>query len=142
MDKRKDFKFDDYRVAHVKFDMNQNYDDDSVEIIEIKPKISVSHSTQEDLGFVLLSVIVEGENVPFTIELEMLGQFTFNKDYIENNDLKRVLHINCASMIFPFIREFIADLTRRAGFPPLLLSPVNFVSLFRETEKKELEENK
>ena len=28
--------------------------------------------------------------------------------------------------LFPFLRNIIANLTRDGGFPPLLLSPINF----------------
>jgi preprotein translocase subunit SecB len=43
----------------------------------------------------------------------------------------RLARINCAAMIFPFLREAIADVTRRAGMSPLLLPPVNFLELFK-----------
>ena len=38
--------------------------------------------------------------------------------------------INCPSILFPFLRRLIADLTREGGFPPLLLDPIDFASLY------------
>src|ERR1700757_1268832 len=35
----------------------------------------------------------------------------------------------CPRLFFPFAREIIATATRNGGFPPLLLEPVDFVSL-------------
>ena len=44
--------------------------------------------------------------------------------------LEPMLNINCPALLFPFMRRIVADLTREAGFPPLLLDPVDFASLF------------
>jgi len=54
----------------------------------------------------------------------------------------RIVHINCASIIFPFIRESVADLTRRSGLTPLILDPVNFVALYESSKEKEKKFNK
>ncbi|MDP3298216.1 MAG: protein-export chaperone SecB [Thermodesulfovibrionia bacterium] len=39
--------------------------------------------------------------------------------------------------MFPYVRETIADLTRRAGFPPLHLNPINFIQLAEKQEAKQ-----
>ena len=36
------------------------------------------------------------------------------------------------SILFPYAREVISDLTNRGGFPPLLLQPVNFDALYQQ----------
>jgi preprotein translocase subunit SecB len=33
--------------------------------------------------------------------------------------------------LFPFAREVIATAVRNGGFPPLMIDPVDFVSLYR-----------
>ena len=38
----------------------------------------------------------------------------------------------CMSILFPYAREVVSDLTTRGGFPPLLLSPVNFDALYQQ----------
>ena len=40
------------------------------------------------------------------------------------------LLINCPSLLFPFLRRLVADLTREGGFPPLLLDPLDFAGLY------------
>jgi preprotein translocase subunit SecB len=40
--------------------------------------------------------------------------------------------IECPRLLFPFAREVIATAVRNGGFPPLLLDPVDFVSLYRQ----------
>jgi preprotein translocase subunit SecB len=34
--------------------------------------------------------------------------------------------------LFPFAREIVATATRNGGFPPLMLEPVDFASLYRD----------
>ncbi|NSW86690.1 MAG: protein-export chaperone SecB [Syntrophobacteraceae bacterium] len=39
---------------------------------------------------------------------------------------KQYAAVNCPAIIFPYLRETLADLTRRAAFPPLHLPITNF----------------
>jgi preprotein translocase subunit SecB len=40
--------------------------------------------------------------------------------------------IECPRLLFPFAREIIATAVRNGGYPPLLLDPVDFASLYRQ----------
>jgi preprotein translocase subunit SecB len=40
--------------------------------------------------------------------------------------------IECPRLLFPFAREITATAVRNGGFPPLLIDPVDFVSLYRQ----------
>ena len=40
--------------------------------------------------------------------------------------------IECPRLLFPFARQIISDASRNGGFPPLLIDPVDFVSLYRQ----------
>ena len=44
--------------------------------------------------------------------------------------LEPFLLVNCPSMLFPFLRRLVADLTREGGFPPLFLDPIDFGALY------------
>ena len=43
--------------------------------------------------------------------------------------LEPFLLISGPTMIFPFLRRLVADVTREGGFPPLLLDPIDFGGL-------------
>jgi len=73
--------------------------------------------------------------MPFAIFIEGKGIFKFKKTPSEAV-LKKVSKINCPAIIFPYVRETIADITRRAGFPPLHLNPVNFVAFAKQSASK------
>ena len=53
-----------------------------------------------------------------------------------------ILLIEIPRLLFPFVRNIIADLTRESGFPPLMINPIDFVGLYHkrlEELKKEKE---
>jgi preprotein translocase subunit SecB len=43
-----------------------------------------------------------------------------------------VLGIVCPNVLFPYARETVSDLITRAGFPPVLLAPVNFEAIYQQ----------
>jgi preprotein translocase subunit SecB len=51
---------------------------------------------------------------------------------VPQESVQAVLLIECPRLLFPFAREIIANAVRNGGFPPLLLDPVDFVSLYRQ----------
>ncbi len=66
----------------------------------------------------------------FRFELEFAGMFRIRN--VPKESLNPVVLIECPRLLFPFAREIIATAVRNGGFPPLLLDPVDFVSLYRQ----------
>jgi len=62
--------------------------------------------------------------------LETIYSGVFRIAGVPENMLQPMLLINCPSILFPFLRRLIADLTREGGYPPLLLDPIDFAGLF------------
>ena len=55
----------------------------------------------------------------------------------EEEEKKYLLGSQCMSILFPYAREVISDLSVRGGFPPLILSPVNFDALYQQHMQKQ-----
>lgn len=49
---------------------------------------------------------------------------------LPREQMERALLLEAPRLAFPFLRRFVADLTRESGFPPLLLDPVDFTAVF------------
>jgi preprotein translocase subunit SecB len=64
----------------------------------------------------------------FIAELVYCGIFTLNVDAAS---VEPVLLVECPRLLFPFARNILADVTRDGGFPPVLLSPIDFVALWQ-----------
>jgi preprotein translocase subunit SecB len=67
--------------------------------------------------------------VVFIADLSYSGIFTLNG--IPENQQEPVLLVECPRLLFPFARNILADITRDGGFPPVLLGPIDFVSLWQ-----------
>ena len=70
-----------------------------------------------------------GDEIAFILELEYCGVFTIN---CEPEGIKPIALIECPRLLFPFARSILAQITRDAGFPPLMLGMVDFAKMFKE----------
>lgn len=71
-----------------------------------------------------------GENTMFLVEVAQAGIFQIRNLPVEN--IEPVLGVACPNIIFPYLRETVSDLVTRAGFPPVLLAPINFEALYQQ----------
>lgn len=72
--------------------------------------------------------------VIYNIELIYGGMFQATN--IPDQYLTSVLFVDAPTIIFPFMRRVIADMTRDGGFQPLLLDPIDFANLFQQNGDK------
>jgi len=63
-------------------------------------------------------------------ELEVVYAGLFKIQNIPEQALEPFLLVNCPSILFPFLRRLVADISREGGFPPLLLDPFDFGALY------------
>jgi len=68
------------------------------------------------------------DKTAFILDLTYCGVFTVQ---MPEEHVQPVLMIECPRLLFPFARNIVADTVRDGGFPPILLQPIDFVSLFR-----------
>lgn len=73
-------------------------------------------------------------SVIYDLELAYAGLFEIQN--LPAQSLEPFLLINCPSLLFPFLRRLVADLTREGGFPPLLLDPIDFAALFIQRQQQ------
>lgn len=106
------------------------------------PQIDVNMSTEsralgEDLYHTSITVTVTskiGDKVMFLVECTQAGIFRIQN--VPQDQMAMVLSIGCPNIVFPYLRETVSDVIIRAGFPPLLLNPVNFEALFLQQQQQ------
>jgi preprotein translocase subunit SecB len=69
-------------------------------------------------------------SVMFNIELVFAGVFRIQN--VPQEQLQPITLIECPRLLFPFAREIVATSVRNGGFPPLMLDPIDFVSLYQQ----------
>jgi preprotein translocase subunit SecB len=123
------FSFESLRLTESHFKLNTDFRPAKNESVEISCEITISHKKEDKAIKVTVSVHSADKNQPFNFDVAVMGSFKFSK-LPQKKDLERIAHINCAAIIFPYVRETIADLTRRANIPPFHMEPINFVALY------------
>jgi preprotein translocase subunit SecB len=71
-----------------------------------------------------------GDKTLFLVEAAQGGMFRISG--VPLPEIQPVLAIHCPNVLFPYIRETIADAITRAGFPPVHLDPINFEMLYQQ----------
>lgn len=96
---------------------------------------------------------IEGEMFESSIELRaeatnnVANIYVFECNYagvfriesIPKEALEPFLLISGPTMLFPFLRRLVADVTREGGYPPLMLDPIDFGALY-VNRKREAQE--
>ena len=70
-----------------------------------------------------------GDKTLFLVEASQAGIFVARN--IPPGELEAVLGIACPNILFPYVREVISETVVRGGFPPVMLSPVNFEAIYQ-----------
>lgn len=71
----------------------------------------------------------------FLVEVSQAGIFQARN--IPEENLEGLLAVTCPNILFPYAREAVSDLVVRAGFPPVLLNPINFEALYLQQKQQQ-----
>jgi preprotein translocase subunit SecB len=72
----------------------------------------------------------------FVLELVYVGIVSTVPD-LAPEILEPILLVHCPFLMFPFVREVVADITRSGGYPPLMIEPIDFAGLYLDKKKAE-----
>ena len=68
------------------------------------------------------------DKVLFLVEAKQAGIFEIRN--VPQEQMQGIISIVCPQMIYPYLRAIVSDVCTRAGFPPILLTEVNFQAMF------------
>lgn len=98
---------------------------------------SAANPVGDGLFEVVLTVTVtaklgegEAEKAFFLVEVAEAGIFQVRN--VPEQDMEPIMAVGCPNILFPYARETISDAVNRAGFPPVILAPVNFEALYQQ----------
>ena len=75
------------------------------------------------------------DRVLFLVEAKQAGIFELRN--IPQEQLQPIIGIACPQIIYPYLRAIVSDLCTRAGFPPVLLSEVNFQAMYESQQAQQ-----
>ena len=70
----------------------------------------------------------------FLIEAKQAGIFEIRD--LPSDQMQAILGIACPGMVYPYLRAIVSDVCTRAGFPPVVLSEVNFQAMFEAQQQQ------
>lgn len=110
-----------------------------------QPQIQLNLSQQigalaENVYEVVLTVTVTcklAEKTAYLAEVQQAGVFGLSG--FDNQNRDAVLATYCPNVLFPYARQVVSDLIQNGGFPPFLMQPINFESLYAEQARRRAE---
>jgi preprotein translocase subunit SecB len=64
----------------------------------------------------------------FLVEAKQAGIFEIRN--LQGDQLQGVVSVVCPQILYPYLRAIVSDVCTRAGFPPILLTEVNFQAMY------------
>ncbi len=109
---------------------------------EWKPDVNIQlGSTAKKLAETVHEVITSitvtaklGDKTAYLVEVHQAGIFTLVG--FDTEELGPMLGSYCPSLLFPYAREAISDLVSKAGFPQMILAPVNFDMIYAQHQEQ------
>ena len=109
------------------------------EVPEVDMRIATANQKIEDNFYecsitVTVTAKLQDNRVVFLNEVTQAG--IFHLENIPEEDIKLLLGVSCPNILFPYAREVVSSTITRAGFPPVLLAPINFDALYQAQENQ------
>lgn len=124
-------------VGSLSFKSHSVPDPGSDDFHKIALQASVETSTKggKDRYGVTINVTASGTSRDsgertFDLTVDYVGMFEVTG--ISGAPLEQCLHVECPRLVFPFLNNVICDVTREAGFPPLIIKSMDFDALYRK----------
>ena len=120
----KDLSFENYAAQKNQFKpekLDLNID------LNIKKK-----ALKKDLLEITIVILLEARGIKekkFVIELSYASTFLLESTFTSSEE-KEFAFINCPTIMFPFVREIIYNISRNSGFLPINLEYIDFYSHF------------
>ena len=75
------------------------------------------------------------DKTAFLVEVAQAGIFQVRN--MPQDSIDGIMGVTCPNILFPYAREAVSDMVIRAGFPPVLLNPVNFEALYMQQKQQQ-----
>ena len=120
----KDLSFENPRAPAVyqsnsqpKIDVNVDVQGRGLNANQYEVELSVSARANRESGEAM-----------FVVEASYAGVFEILN--VPREQMEMVMLVECPRLLFPFMRQIIADATRNGNFPPLMLEPIDFMGIY------------
>lgn len=139
------FTVEDIRLINLNYSLANNEDmtsdgpsDEDAVPVPVEVLCNSNYDERNRLLKVTVAATIKDPKVAFTLSAEIGGLFQLDSDP-DKEVLTRIRHINCPAILFPYLREVFSEITRRGGFAPVYLPPMDFVRMHRSSRESQEE---
>ena len=100
--------------------------------LEVNVQVQAIKHADEIYEVDLLFETKAQSDVGVIYNIELVYGAMFQASNIPDDYILPVLYVDAPTIMFPFMRRVVADLTRDGGFQPLMLDPIDFGALFQQ----------
>ncbi len=104
--------------------------------IDVQVQVNGKH-LHDDFHNVSLNYTLNGDingKPLFILELEYAAVVSLS---VPEEHIKPILMIEIPRMLFPFVREIVANAMINAGLPPVMLNPIDFATMLQNREQND-----
>ena len=94
-------------------------------------KRAANHEYEVSIKLTVDAKTQQSKEQIFLLEIEYVGLFRI--EGLAEADQQPFLMSECPRHIYPYLCRIISDITRDGGFTPLMLEPVDFAALYRQS---------
>ena len=109
-------------INHCNFNVKDNdYKHTKSVSIETLYSYNIEIDSEKKIVTTRLAIQSETETIPFSFDVKAAAQFHYNKLPKKEDDIQKKIFIETIPYIFSFIKELVADMTRKAYFSPFYI---------------------
>ncbi|MEM6604066.1 MAG: protein-export chaperone SecB [Pseudomonadota bacterium] len=128
----------DFSFENPGFANTSRKESDEVPEIAVNVNLRTGKMSENDDLF-MASVTIKAksthaENPLFVLELTYNGVFEISG--FEEEIRNQILNIQAPNMLFPFMRQIIANMTTSGSYPPLYIDPIDFAGLYFQKQEQ------
>lgn len=110
--------------------------------ININVNVNANPLSEKEFDVVLTLSAQAGKDKDTLFNVELVYGGVFNVEGFPQEHVLPILFIECPRLLFPFARQIVAEATRNGGFPPLLIDPIDFATMFQQKVAEEQAKSK
>ena len=115
------------------FELNKEWKPDATLNLDVQSKAIENDHYNVDL-LIDINVKIDKQDV-FSIQVTQSGIFEMSG--YTDDQIDQLKNSFCANILFPYARQLVSTTTSQAGFPPLIMAPVDFDGRYQELRSKQ-----
>jgi preprotein translocase subunit SecB len=105
--------------------------------VDINTNILFPSETDINTFDVFLDLKLAADN-DFVFNIEAIGSFEIHGENITEHIRESFFNINAPSIVYPYLRAFVASFTALAGEEVINLPAINFIKLYEDKKNKQV----